>query len=213
VLVAGGLLAAGLLFTVVRLFQAAPDPAHVSQGNAHTEAVESPATTGPAPAPEPATTPGSGPSDVQIRPVAGHQLEQPSPWEPALRGNKPAETTTTVTQALQPRPPANAAEKPASAGPASAEAAAAGLGSSAPKPAEAKEPAPADPAGPAPVPASPGPAAAPVAGSTAPKAAPKPPDPPAKPAAEPARSGSVSRDPAAETEAARKERLRKATGL
>jgi serine/threonine-protein kinase len=212
--IAAGLLAAALLVTATRLFTstpeagktasvtsptATPEASTVARGNTQPEAAGTPAPN--TPVADPAATPGSGPSDVQIRPVAGHQLDQGSPWDPALRGNKPPESTTTVVQALQPR----ATGAPSGASPAAAEAAA-GLGEAPAKPADPKAApplaAPARPATPAasgaPVPPAPAPAGTP-------KASPKPP--------EPARPASVSKEPAPETEAARKERLRKATGL
>jgi serine/threonine-protein kinase len=214
--IAGGLLAAALVFTAARLFKATPEPAAAVSGNTPTEATATPAPSVRAPAPErAATAPGSDAPDVQIRPVAGHQLEQPSPWEPALRGNKPSEPTTTVTQALQPRPPVAAGEATAAArGPTGAEAAAAGLGELPPKSTEAKAAAPAPAPPPRAVSAPSTPAASPtLPASGTPKAAPKPPDVPAKPASDAARPGATSHDPAAESEAARKERLRRATGL
>jgi len=197
--IAGGLLAAALVFTVARVFKATPESAAVIAGNTQAEPAGTPTPSVPPPDPA-AVAPTSGASDIQIRPVAGHQLEQPSPWEPALRGNKPAEATTTVTQALQPRAPAAAAEGTAAPGrgPTGAEAAAAaGLGSPPAKPADANVAAPRAPAQPA--------APAPVPAPGAVKPAAKPPDG--------ARPAPGSHDSAAETEAARKERLRKATGL
>jgi serine/threonine-protein kinase len=205
--IAGGLLAAALIFTVGRLFQAQSEPPAVVARSTQPDIAAAPAPSVPAPTPEPASAPpGSSTPDVQIRPVAGHQLEPTSPWEPALRGNKPAEPTTTVTQALQPQPAASgqgttgvAQRLPA------ADEAAHGEG-------PAKPAAPAPPPRPAATPSAPA-ASAGIPASGTPKPGVKPPDVPAKPASDAAHPGAVGHDPAAESEAARKERLRKATGL
>lgn len=190
VLIAGGLLAAAVLATLGRLFLAAA-PAEDAAARAPTPPAQNspgavladPAPAGPA-AVEPAVAAAAGPAPAL---VSGERppLGQPSPWEVAMRGNKAAEPAT-ATQALQP-PADNPAEpriKPVSAPPVPAATAAT----------------PADSVG----------LGAKPAGS--PKALSKPPEA-VRPPSEATHPEPPPRNAAGESEAARKERLRKATGL
>jgi serine/threonine protein kinase len=228
-LIAGGLLALAVLVTLGRLFLSGPAEDASASSKPAPPVLPSPASITADPVAQP-TAPANGAAEAAAPAAASAQrpaLGQGSPWDPALRGNQPPEPTTT-TQALQPQSPGAAEPRSKAAVAAATSRSGPDLAAAAASPTPAA--APASSPVPAPSPStSPG-AAGPSAGAGTPaaatasgngsvpagakatvsaKAAVKPLDAALRVPGEAA----APHEGAEESEAARKERLRKATGL
>ena len=212
-LILGSLLALAVLVTLGRLFLSGTAEDASATRTSAPPVLPGPASISADPVSQ-AAAPANGVADAPAAAAASAErpaLGQGSPWDPALRGNKAPETTTT-TQTLQPQS-ANPAE-PRSKPPTAVAATRSGPELAASATTAATPPSSPGAAGPAG-------AAAPAAASAATtvpvgskatgsaKAAAKPPDAVLRAPGE----TTASREGVEESEAARKERLRKATGL
>jgi serine/threonine protein kinase len=211
VMIAGGLLALAVLVTLGRLLLSGAPEATSATASPVPAPPAAPGTTSitadPSKPASPAIDSAEPPASAALNGQERSQFARGSPWDPALRGNKAPELSTT-TQALQPQAPSGAeplnkppvAVAPMRAGP---ERSAPASASSLATPAASPGAAPVSPA------AANGAVPAGAKPATAAKTPPKPPEAAVRAPGEPA----APHEAAEESEAARKERLRKATGL